>query len=208
MARHPARHRPVVGSTVALVALLPFGGCGDSDPVAPAPSLASITVSAPVGEVLAAGATVALTAVALDSRGAPLLVSLTWSSSAASVATVDGDGVVSATGPGTVRIEARSGAVAGHIDFTVREVATASVRALLADPFTVAVVEGAAASGEDPADAMALADAALSAGDVLVAEGAFRDIRDMATATTDPDARALLAVLVLIVDHAQRQLGL
>lgn len=207
MAHHPPRLHPSVRSTVALLALLSLVGCGDSDPVAPAPELASITVSAQVGAVLAAGATTALSAVTLDTRGAPLVVALTWSTSDASVAAVDGNGLVTALGPGTVRIEARSGVVSGHIDFTVRDVATASIRALLADAFTVAVVEGAATSDEDPARAVAQADAALSVGDILVADGAFREIRAMAAGATDPDARALLAVLVLIVDHAQAQLG-
>lgn len=209
MARHPDRHCPSVRSTLALLAMMPFVGCGDSDPVAPAPpELASITVSAQVGAVLAAGATAALTAVTLDNRGGPMSVALTWSSSDASVAEVNSGGLVTAIGPGPVRIEARSGVVAGHIDFTVRDVATASIRALIADPFTVALANGAVTADRDPANALTRADAALSVGDVLIAQSAFSDIRDMATAATDPDARALLAVLVLIVDHARTQLGL
>lgn len=207
MPLHASRDWRSLRSATLLLTLVTLPACGE-DPAAPGPALASIAVSAPVGSVLATGVAVELSASALDTDGKPLTVSVDWTSSAPSVAIVSSTGVVATLQPGTVRIEARSGTVAGHIDFSVVHVDTESIRTLLDDPFTAALVGGAGTSAGDVAGALADADAALAAGDVLAVESAFDAVRAMAAGATDPDPRALLAVLILIVGHAQAHLGL
>ena len=201
-ARPPRTGRPV-GALLLAAALASCGG----DSTAPPPALASITVTAPVGAVLARGAVVALSADRRDTEGNPHAAPLEWSSSNTAVATVTSMGVVTAVGPGTAMIEARSGTVAGEIEFTVLDVDREAIAALLDDPFTATLVAAAGTAGGDPGAALGEAESALEAGDVLAARAALESIGPMASSATDPDRRAVLAVLELITDRALAHLG-
>lgn len=93
---------------------------------------ASVTVTIPVASVdvtpaassLQWGETVQLTAAPKDAQGDALDRSVTWSSSDESVATVDENGLVTATGAGDATITATSGGVHGTATVTVTDPAT------------------------------------------------------------------------------------
>lgn len=106
----------------ACLYLVTLSACGGGDePPAPTPPavLARIQLTASSTE-LAPAETATLQATATDSRGQVMSApSLTWSSSNASIVTVDASGTVSAVSPGTATITAASGTVFGSIALTV-----------------------------------------------------------------------------------------
>ncbi|HEX3694060.1 MAG TPA: DNA/RNA non-specific endonuclease [Polyangia bacterium] len=82
-----------------------FGACNDADGPPP-PDVASVSV-APAAATLAVAATQAFVATAFDAANQPIAgTSFTWTSSAPSVATVDGSGMVSALAAGDATITA------------------------------------------------------------------------------------------------------
>src|SRR6266446_10044677 len=85
--------------------------------------VASVTVS-PASAGVAVGATVHLTATLKDALGNPLSGRVvTWASSAPSVASVSGTGLVTGLAPGTATITATSGGQSGSATVTVNPVA-------------------------------------------------------------------------------------
>ena len=116
----------------------------DDREVPPAP-IAVVTVTSPIGPVLAPGATGQLTATAVDTRGATVAATFTWSSSDEAVATVSAAGVVTIVGAGEVALRAETAGVSGSVDLTSVEAELDAVAALLDDPFAVGLL---AASGD------------------------------------------------------------
>ncbi|MBA4073082.1 MAG: hypothetical protein C0497_14830, partial [Gemmatimonas sp.] len=83
-----------------------FGSCNDADEPPPPAVVASVTIS-PAAPTLIVGGTTTLVATAYDAGNAPIPgVSFAWSSSAPSIATVSGSGVVSALAAGSSDISA------------------------------------------------------------------------------------------------------
>ena len=109
---------------------------------------AAITVLVPVATVdvtpataaITLGTTLQLTAVPKDASGNPLIRPVTWASSNASVAPVDGNGVVTGLATGTATITATSRGTSGTSLITVR-VPVASIT--ISDPGTEPVAPGA-----------------------------------------------------------------
>ena len=81
-----------------------FGACNDDDPTQPA-EIVSVTL-APSSGALNIGATLALAPTVLDAGGQPVSAALTWTSSDPAIASVDGNGVVTAHASGDVTITA------------------------------------------------------------------------------------------------------
>ena len=105
--------------TLAAVALA--GGCGD-DPVDPPPTPVptTITISPASATLQSLGETVELTATVQDQNGQTMTgVTVTWASQDNAVATVDGNGLVTAAGNGAVVVQASVGSVEGTADVTV-----------------------------------------------------------------------------------------
>ena len=101
-----------------LMALLGAGGCGD-DPVE-LPEAATITVSPAEATLLSIGETVQLSATVKDQNGEIMTdVAVTWTSRDTTVATVDGNGLVTAAGNGTGTVEASAGTASGLASTTV-----------------------------------------------------------------------------------------
>ena len=96
------------------------GGFSDSTTLTVvAAHLVSIAVN-PLVQTIAAGTTLPFTAVgSFDDGSTQLLQSLNWSSTPASVATVNSTGLVSGVGTGTATITATSGSVSGTASLTV-----------------------------------------------------------------------------------------
>ena len=104
---------------VILLLLLSLSPCGRDSPTRPSvPSLITITPSASI--LTSLGATVRLIASVQDQDGKTLSgVVVTWSSSAAEVATVSASGLVTARGNGAATVTAIYGGVQGQASMTV-----------------------------------------------------------------------------------------
>ncbi len=103
------------------------------------PLVAQITI-APNSLNVRPGDTTQLNTTTKDADGAPVAVdSLQWASTNEAVATVDGDGVVTAVAPGTAVITARADSAVGTAAVTVSEVPAASVKI---EPQTLALKVG------------------------------------------------------------------
>ncbi len=123
MHAHPAR--------TALAGLLLLAACSSpaSNTVTPPPpaAVASVSVSGSTSP-MTVGATAQLAATPRDASGTALTGrTVTWTTSAASVATVSGTGLVTAIAPGPATITATSEGIAGSAAITVIPVAVASI---------------------------------------------------------------------------------
>ncbi len=99
------------------MAIVWAGGCGD-DPVEP--EATTITVSPAAATLLSVGETVQLSATVQDQNGEIMTdVAVTWTSRDTMVSMVDGNGLVTAAGNGTVTVEASAGTAAGLASITV-----------------------------------------------------------------------------------------
>ena len=132
------------GAAVVL-AVLPWAvGCGDggTEPLSPDPPRATtLTVTPATAERTARGATVQLTAEVRDQSGNVMSgATVSWSSSAPAVATVDGSGLVTAAGNGTATITATAGSASGTAAVTVAQ-APNSVAVLPAEATIAALGE-------------------------------------------------------------------
>ena len=122
------------GSSFRLLpALILAAGCGGGDspgvmrpppgpPPPPAPVPTTVSVTPPTASLTALGRTVQLTAEVRDQGGQVLTgVTVTWSSSNASVATVAANGLVTAVGGGIATITAAAGNATGSARVTVEQ---------------------------------------------------------------------------------------
>lgn len=206
-----SQRRTVPGVVMPLVLSgLTLVGCGgDEDPLPSGPSpVASVSVSSPIGEVMAVDHSVQLDATARDASGDTLSgLIFEWESSEQAVASVSGTGLVQGLQAGSTTITATADGVRGSLDLQAVAAELERISALLEDPFT-----GALAS-HLPGDAngrieSALDDcsAALASGHVLNLAECLEQIRS--ESTTDPTGRVLLAVLDPLVERAEGLLNL
>ena len=113
----------------SLIAVLLLTGCGDSTTAPttpPTPVATSVTVS-PTGLLFASlGDTQQLSATVTDQNGATMAsATVTWTTSAASVATVSSTGLVTSVADGSATITATSGSAIATASVTVAQVAAA-----------------------------------------------------------------------------------
>ena len=113
-------------TTIALAAItLLVLSCGDGavEPAPPpAPVATAVTVTPTAAELSALGATTRFSAQVRDQNGRVMAgASVAWSSSSASVATVDASGVVTAAANGSATITATSGSASGSAAVTVAQ---------------------------------------------------------------------------------------
>ncbi len=128
------RNRMTVRATTGL-SLLTILSCGDAatapPPPAPPPALrpTTVTVRPSTVELTALDATVQLTAEVRDQNGQVMAgTTVTWESSAGSVATVDASGLVTSAANGAATITATAGTAAGSATVTVaQDVVTVAV---------------------------------------------------------------------------------
>lgn len=116
--------RNTVPVSALLAALAWMSGCGDgaTEPTPDPPRPATVTVTPANAELAALGATAQLTAQVMDQYGQVMAsANVTWSSSAALVAAVDGSGLVTAAGNGAATITATAGSASGTAAVTVRQ---------------------------------------------------------------------------------------
>ena len=122
------RHTTIIRLSAVLAVVALAKGCGDGDsPTAPSPvpdppRPTTVTVSPSTHELTALGETVQLTAAVRDQNARVMAgATVTWTSSANSVATVDASGLVTAAGNGTATITANSGEASGSAAVTVMQ---------------------------------------------------------------------------------------
>jgi len=123
-----AARRPLA-LAVGLALLMAVASCSAHKITAPLTSapVASVVV-APSTATVGVGGTAPFTAMPEDDGGNVLKgLAVEWSSDKTSVATVDGNGVVSAVAPGTAHVTATSGGMSGTSNVTVSSVPVASV---------------------------------------------------------------------------------
>ena len=125
-------HRTIVRLSAVLAVVALAKGCGDGEslsaPPTPEPARpTTVTVSPATDELTALGETVQLTAEVQDQNARVMAgATVTWRSSAISVATVDASGLVTAAGNGEVTVTASAGEASGSAVVTVMQ-AVASV---------------------------------------------------------------------------------
>ena len=122
-----SRHRTIIRLSAVLAVVALAKGCGDGDsptaPPTPEPARpTTVTVSPATAELTALGETVQLTAEVRDQNARVMAgATVTWTSSANSVATVDASGLVTAAGNGTATITAGAGSASGSAVVTVMQ---------------------------------------------------------------------------------------
>ncbi len=118
-------HRTLIRLSALLAVVALAKGCGDGEspsaPPTPAPARpTTVTVSPATTELTVLGATVQLSAEVRDQNARVMAgATVTWTSSASSVATVDAAGLVRAVGNGTATITASAGSASGSAAVTV-----------------------------------------------------------------------------------------
>ena len=129
-----------LSAVLAVVALAKGCGDGDSPSAPPTPEPArptTVTVSPATHGLTALGATVQLSAEVRDQNARVMAgATVTWTSSASSMATVNASGLVTAAGNGTATITASAGSASGSAVVTVDQVEAA-----------VSIVSGGSQSG-------------------------------------------------------------
>ena len=121
------RHRTIVRLSAVLAVVALATGCGDGDsataPPTPEPARpTTVTVSPATHELTALGITVQLSAEVRDQNARVMAgATVTWTSSASSMATVDASGLVTAAGNGTATITASAGSASGSAVVTVMQ---------------------------------------------------------------------------------------
>ena len=120
------RYRPITRLCAVLAAVTVAHGCGDHEsPIAPTPDPSrptTMAVSPAAANLSALGATVQLAAEVRDQNGNLMArAAVAWSSSAASVASVDTAGLVTAVDNGSATITATAGGASGTAAVTVAQ---------------------------------------------------------------------------------------
>ena len=116
-------HRTIIRLSAVLASLALGWACGGDSATAPEPARpTTVTVSPATRELTALGTTVQLSAEVRDQNARVMAgATVTWTSSANSVATVDASGLVTVAGNGTATITASVGSASGSAVVTVMQ---------------------------------------------------------------------------------------
>ena len=210
-------------SIVPLVAALSLASCkgaeqvcNPTDPLCGGggggTTVASVTVTSAIDTVMAVGRTAAMTAVARDaSNNIVSGLTVNWTSLTMAAATVDAaSGVVTGVAPGTsiVRAAQSNNAVTGQLQMRVVNADLPAVTATLADPFVTALRGALSATPQSTVNGLATTCAGhVTSGNLLALNTCLNGIIAVSGGSNGTD-NALLAVLDLFAQHAQRRLQL
>jgi hypothetical protein len=188
---------------VAVAALTVAAALSCRDAVNPA-VVASVDVTSPIGDRLAVGRDVQLTAVAHDAQGNAVTgVVFTWNSSPPGLASVSADGQASGLAAGTAAISAGSGSVSGQVAMRVIAADLDGISVTLADPFAIALIQGLTDGVRTRVEtALNECGAGIAQGNFTTIEACFSGIRAEAANAADPTDVVLLGSLSFFLDHA------
>lgn len=181
--------------------------CNDGGGGGGGASIASIDVSSAVDTVMAVGRTAQMSATATDTDGNTANPTFAWGSTNTSVATVSGSGLVSADAAGTTDIEASADGVTGSLTIRAVDADLDAISTLLGDAYLTSMVAGLDATTESTVSGhLSTCSTHVDSGNIL----AIRDCLADALGTTGANGTdtALLAVLALYFEQADRHLGL
>lgn len=169
-------------------------------------TVANIVVTSPVDTVMAVGRTVSMTAAATDATGNPVTATFNWNSTNTSVALVSGTGLVTVQAAGSTTIQALSGGVAGGIAMRAVDADFAAVTATLSDAFGASLRTALSGTPASTLSGILTTCAAqVTAGHVRAVDTCLVNALGVSGSGND---QALLGVLALFFEHAQRQLNL
>jgi hypothetical protein len=193
-----------------LPALIALSGVTCAENITQPPAVSQVTLTSNIGSRLAVGRTATLAAVARDASGGEVTnVAVSWSSSATNVATVSPAGVVTGLATGSTTITVSVQGVTATFAFQVSTPDFSGITATLADPFFLTLVPALTPSTRTRMQtAVGLCSTGVSAGDFSVVDGCVRGVRDELAVVTDATDRALLATMILFIDHIDRLLQL
>ena len=198
-----------------LSAPVPLLSCGEKAPTGPdageeQPTVSTIEVSPAADTLTALGLTRQFSAVAKDAAGNTVSdASVSWLSSDATVATVDGNGLVTGIAAGGVTITATSEGRSGNLALRVVDADLATISELLEYAYLESLV-----ANSDPVVAAALAqtlvdiEAALSEGNLSDMGTALNDAEAILAGSADPHTMVLFTVIELFRHHIARLLNL
>ena len=123
----PLRPARLAGATILALVVMHACGDGATEPAPPDPPRpTTVTVSPATARLTALGATVQLSTEVRDQNGSVMAgAPIAWSSGDATVATVDGSGLVMAAGNGTATITATTGSASGSAAVTLAQTVSA-----------------------------------------------------------------------------------
>lgn len=186
--------------------------CDPTDPLCgggpPGPTVSAIVVTSPIVDtVMAVGRTAQLSANATDSGGNPVTVTFTWTSTNTSTANVSANGLVSAGAAGTTTIRAAAGGATGTLAMRAVNADLLGIASTLTDTFVPALLAGVGASTASTVSGFIATCASNgTSGNVLAVNACLTNALNVSGVTgTDT---ALLGVLALFLEQAQRQLQL
>ena len=211
------RHRTLIVAAATLSAALWALSCGDgaTEPPPDPPRPTMVRVTPATAELTALGATVQLNAQVLDQYGQVMAgAAVTWSSGDASVAAVDGSGLVTAAANGAATITATAGEASGKAVVTVMQSAGSVIVSPSADTVVLGgtlrlvaeafdanghLVEGAAFTWSSSDGSVATVDASGLVRGVGEGKATLTATAGSATGTaeitvTNPDRAALVAL--------------
>jgi hypothetical protein len=205
------------GRATWIAALLVLLGCSttpteieDPEEEEEEPSVAAVTVTSPLGALLAAGVELQLEAEAADGDGAAMTgLTFDWSSSDEDVATVSGSGLVKTLAAGPVAITATADGVDGDVSLTVAAADLEGITTVVDDPFTEAL-HGAVSDPAESSIGAALADCrdGAASGGLTAIQQCVTGVRAAIEASADAGEAPLLAVLAILMDRVERLLNL
>lgn len=186
---------------VLLAVAMAASGCGgDDDGIGP-PRV--ITLTSPVGSVMAVGRTVQMSADVSKATG----TMLTWNSSNTATATVSGDGLVLAIAAGTTVISASQDEASGSFTMQVVDADLPGIIATLADLLVGELRKGLSASTASTLDGLfTTCSGHFTSGHVGNIDQCLKDLLN--TGGAGANDTVLLSVLALFFGHAQRLLQL
>lgn len=198
---------------LTMFALLSVIACGDgpTDPDPdpdPDPGVHTIEVTSPIDTLLAVGWSTQLQATARDAGGSTVAATYTWSSSAPNIVSVDATGGITTGSAGTAQISATAQGITGNLRIRVIAADVEAATAVLEDPLLDHLAGGLGPARAAVESALNACATALAAGNLVAADGCLEAMRTAAGGATAPDDRVLLAVMLLLSDHAARLLTL
>jgi hypothetical protein len=169
----------------------------------------SIDVTSPISSRIAVGRGAQFQAVARDAQGAAVPgAAISWSTSAAGVASVTAVGVVSGNAAGTATITATSGSVNGQLPVTVIAADLAGINVALTDAAFLSFTDVlGTAVGTPLKAAIAKCHLGTTDGNITLVETCLTEARAQIAAGSDASDRAILATLALYFDHIERLLN-